>query len=292
MTETAFCFKIAGDEVVGIIHTPDRPTTDTGLLIIVGGPQYRIGAHRQYVHLARHCAAAGIPVMRFDYRGIGDSTGHYPGFQQVTPDIHAAIDEFLNRCPAIRTVAVWGLCEGASACLLGTQEHQAVSRLILVNPWVRSDSGEARAYVKHYYLARLKQPQFWNKLFSGKLDLGQAIRGFLSNLVRMFRPAPPLSGTPLQKPKTSATEKTTEDFSARMCEGLARFSGRVLLIQSERDLVAREFDDLIRRSPSWRTLFKTRKIDRVDIAETDHTFSSEKWRQAAAETTSRWILSE
>ena len=46
-----------------------------GVLIVTGGPQYRAGSHRQFVLLARFLAARGMAVLRFDYRGMGDSEG-------------------------------------------------------------------------------------------------------------------------------------------------------------------------------------------------------------------------
>ena len=111
--ETAFSFTNDKDhQLVGITHNPQKTSSTVGLLIIVGGPQYRIGALGQYVHLARHWVNQGIAAMRFDYSGIGDSDGTYPGFEHVTADIHAAIDEFSKRGPEIKSVAIWGLCEG------------------------------------------------------------------------------------------------------------------------------------------------------------------------------------
>jgi len=64
------------------------------VLIIVGGPQYRVGSHRQFVLLARHLAAQGIPVMRFDVRGMGDSKGKPRNFGQLDDDLRAATDCF------------------------------------------------------------------------------------------------------------------------------------------------------------------------------------------------------
>ena len=127
MTFNESTFTFTGDpnnRMLGFIHRPENFATNVGLLIIVGGPQYHIGAHRQYVHMARHCATQGIAVMRFDYQGVGDSEGLYPGFEYITPDIHCAVYEFLKRTPEIQSVAIWGLCEGASAILLGGAEHK------------------------------------------------------------------------------------------------------------------------------------------------------------------------
>lgn len=268
MTARAFTFDIESDKVVGILHDAPGPT---GLLIVVGGPQYRIGAHRQYVHLARHCAAQGIPVMRFDYRGIGDSEGSYPGFENVTPDIMAALDVFREHCPKVQKIALWGLCEGASALLMGAGAHPAAEGLILVNPWVHTEISHAKTMVKHYYGAKFRDPTFWKSLFKGKINLMSSLCGFFSNLK-----------------KTSASPEESSDFRDTMREGLSNFKGQTLLIQSDNDFVAREFDDLVAGSDPWQTTLQNTK--RVDVPDTDHTFSSEKWRTDVAQATSDWIL--
>ena len=292
MTETfneeAFAFDIRDVSVTGVIHHAATTKSRTGLLIVVGGPQYRIGAHRQYVHLARHCAKNGIPAMRFDYRGVGDSSGKYPGFQRVKQDIHRAIDEFLTRESSIDHIVIWGLCEGASACLLGAQEHPAVSGLALINPWVRSEAGLAKAYVKHYYADRLKDPEFWKRLISGKMNIAGAVSGLLGNIKKAF------GGTPAAPEEVSiapAEDVADENFPDRMLGGLQDFNGRVLLVQCENDLVAREFDDLVKGSRAWQTALNNRDFIRVDIPDSDHTFSSEIWRQAVADATLGWLQS-
>lgn len=276
--ETAFTFDVDDEKLMAILHKPDHSPVKTGLLIIVGGPQYRIGAHRQYVHMARHCAALGIPVMRFDYRGVGDSEGDYPGFENITPDIHAALDRFLKECPQLDNIAIWGLCEGASAILLGGCDHKAVKKIILVNPWVRTESGQAKAMVKHYYLQRLKSPDFWKKIFSGKFKLFAAFSGFMTNLWKTVDK----KDNPSHLPQT---------FPERMLSGFRNFNGKSLLIQSGKDLTAREFDDLLKSSPEWHKLISEKLSLRVDLDASDHTFSREQWRQQVAKATSDWILS-
>ena len=77
--EMPVVFDCEGSRLVGIAALPARPAA-TGVLIIVGGPQYRAGSHRQFTLLARHLADAGYPTMRFDYRGMGDSAGRMLAF--------------------------------------------------------------------------------------------------------------------------------------------------------------------------------------------------------------------
>lgn len=66
-----------------MLHHPNEHEVPLGLLMVVGGPQYRVGSHRQFVLLARDLAAAGIPVFPFDYRGMGDSTGQARDFEGI-----------------------------------------------------------------------------------------------------------------------------------------------------------------------------------------------------------------
>jgi hypothetical protein len=99
--ERALMFECGGETLVGVLAEPASPAM-VGVLIIVGGPQYRAGSHRQFVLLSRQLAATGVAAMRFDYRGMGDSTGSPSSFDDVSEDIAAAIDAGLGeRYPKI-----------------------------------------------------------------------------------------------------------------------------------------------------------------------------------------------
>lgn len=126
-----------GSELIGIIEHPSD-ARKLGVLIVTGGPQYRIGSHRQFVNIARKLAERGTPVMRFDYRGMGDSGGEQIRFDQCSADLRAAIDSFV-RNTKIRHVALWGLCDAASACMIYGPQDARVAAIILLNPWVRTD---------------------------------------------------------------------------------------------------------------------------------------------------------
>ena len=86
--------------------------------MIVGGPQYRAGSHRQFVRVSRALARAGYAVLRMDYRGMGDSEGDQRDFLGVEADIKAGIDALFDQVPSMQRAALWGLCDAASASLL------------------------------------------------------------------------------------------------------------------------------------------------------------------------------
>jgi exosortase A-associated hydrolase 1 len=248
-----------GEQLIGILSQPAAPK-DIGVLIIVGGPQYRIGSHRQFVLLARQLAANGYTAMRFDTRGMGDSTGDAQGFERITPDIGSAVDAMLKRVPCLQSVVLWGLCDGASAALLYMSERQdsRIAGLCLVNPWVRSAATLARTHVKHYYLQRLGQREFWNKLMRGKVA-GKALRDLADNFYRA---------------SAAGSEKADAPFTDRMAAALSSFSGAVLLVLSQDDLTAREFNERAISDIKWRNVLKQDNIETLDVVGADHTFSS------------------
>ncbi|HEX2117140.1 MAG TPA: hydrolase 1, exosortase A system-associated [Alphaproteobacteria bacterium] len=263
-SETPFVFSCAGEPLIGIVHEPAQPAR-TGVLIIVGGPQYRIGSHRQFLLIARALAAAGVPAMRFDYRGMGDSGGDYAGFEHIDADIAAAIDAFMARHPSLREVVLWGLCDAASAALFYAHKDERVGGLVLVNPWVRTVAGEAKAYLKHYYWSRLVDGAFWRKVISGQFSVTSS----LCSLLDLTKKA---------RTREAHSDDRALPLPQRMAEGLRRFSGPVLLIISGNDLTAREFEDAAAASPLWRELLGAPRVisHRLDAA--DHTFSRREWR--------------
>ena len=77
----------------------DEAGGSTGLLIVTGGSQARIGSHRMFERLAASVAGAGYPCFRFDRRGVGDSEGEDPGYRESGPDLAAAVRAFRAASP-------------------------------------------------------------------------------------------------------------------------------------------------------------------------------------------------
>lgn len=264
-------FACAGDTLLGILAKPETPAKQ-GVIVIVGGPQYRIGSHRQFVLLSRALAAAGYAVLRFDYRGMGDSEGEQRDFQRVNADIASAIDLMEKHVPSINQLTLWGLCDGASAALLYCFETHdpRVRGLCLLNPWVRSEASLARTRVKHYYTQRLMQKAFWVKLLHG----GVALKS-LTGMMRLIRVA--ISGMGAPEGIASEPGRSTsspQSFQQRMAAAWNDFSGDILLLLSGDDFTAKEFLDYALNDPAWKNSFKHRHLIRHDLPGVDHTFSS------------------
>ena len=175
------------DRCAAYAGRPRRPVP--AVLVVVGGPQYRVGSHRQFVLLARALSGRGIPVLRLDLAGMGDSGGEFRGFEHSAPDIRAAIDLLQHHEPQVREVCLWGLCDGASAALMYACQDPRVTQLVLLNPWVRTTEGQAQAYLDAYYGRKLRSLGFWRRMFFHPAAIPRAASGYLSN-VRSARRTP------------------------------------------------------------------------------------------------------
>jgi exosortase A-associated hydrolase 1 len=284
MPELAFTFPCQGAELVGMLH-PGAAQASRGVLIVVGGPQYRVGSHRQFLLLARDLAAAGVPVLRFDYRGMGDAGGEVVDFEHCNDDIAAAVDAFFARSAGLREVIIWGLCDAASAALFYAWRDRRVAGLVLLNPWVRTEAGESRAFLKHYYLKRLFSAELWAKIRRGEFNVAESLRS-LSGMVKKVL-------TPTLQTQGAATtpSEAVRPLPERMANGLARFAGPVLIILSGNDLTAAEFNDTVTASAIWRRLLRQPRITRRDLPAANHTFSRREWRQQVMEWTLQWLRS-
>jgi exosortase A-associated hydrolase 1 len=268
----------------GILSLPERAAS-RGVLIVVGGPQYRVGSHRQFTLLARHLASLGIPVLRFDCRGMGDSEGAPRTFEDLEDDLHCAIERFFEEVPALGDLVIWGLCDAASAALFHAHRDRRITGLVLLNPWVRTDQGAAKAYLKHYYLTRLLDPELWSKMRNGRFNYANAAR----SLVKTFEKA--LLGRKIAAGGDTIGDGAC-DFTSlpeRMLNALSRYKGKILLITSGNDLTAQEFLELVKGSREWQQLLAPPRVTHRNLPEANHTFSRHEWRDQVAHWTKEWL---
>jgi exosortase A-associated hydrolase 1/exosortase A-associated hydrolase 2 len=265
----------------GVLTTPAQPR-QRGVLVVVGGPQYRAGSHRQFTLLARELAAAGIPAMRFDYRGMGDSEGAPRDFETVGDDLRAALDAFFAQVPGMDEVVLWGLCDGASAAAMYARTDRRVGGLVLLNPWVRTETGAARATIKHYYRDRLLDAGLWMKIARGQFDYRGAATSFATVAGAAFG----------RKAEASVSGDGDGDKPAlpdRMYDALRRFDGPVLLMLSGADLTAQEFSHLSAASREWGGLLAAPRFTHKTLPKADHTCSRREWQDQVSGWTRDWL---
>jgi exosortase A-associated hydrolase 1 len=173
-------FPCEGAELGATLDAAEAGGELVGLLLVTGGTQTRVGSHRMYERLARTLAKKGFSCLRFDRRGVGDSSGEDPGFRGSAADLIGAAAALRAKRPELKRVYGFGLCDGATALAL-FGDRAGLDGLVLVNPWlVEAESGEpAPAAVRRHYRDRLLSLDGWKRLLSGKVGYRKLFRGIL-----------------------------------------------------------------------------------------------------------------
>lgn len=284
VSEQPVLFTVHADTLVGVLATPESGAVRCGVVIVVGGPQYRAGSHRHFVTLSRVLASSGHAVLRFDARGMGDSEGKLRPFTELDDDISGAICALVNRHSGVQKIVLWGLCDGASAALMYWHRCRdpRVSAMCLVNPWLRSEAGRARTQVRHYYMRRLLDVGFWRKLLRGSIGISA-----LGDLLRNVRRSVQREGQAQSSPR--GLEGSFRDLMAAAWE---KFPGPILLLLSGNDFTAKEFIDGVSREPAWNGAWARENLLRVDLPGADHTLSATQDSRACEQALLSWLSTQ
>ena len=195
----------------GWLHIPPEATRGT-LAVVVCPPldhEY-MNSHRAMRHLADQLAAAGMPALRFDYQGTGDSSGNNEDPHRV-PAWLESIDEAVQ---ALRVesgcaqIGLVGLRMGATLAAIASRRVD-VSCLVLWAPCVRGRT----------YLRELKAMDFTGERSA------------------------PRSSSRIEAGGYVTTEETQRDISAINLDQDAPVASRVLIVSRD-DLP--ESDSLLR----------------------------------------------
>ena len=276
--EQGLIFHSGNNRLVGVVAIPEHDA-NVGVLIMVGGPQYRVGSHRQFTLLARDLTSAGFPSLRFDYSGMGDSEGDRLGFEKTGDDISTAIDTFIECVPGITHVVLWGLCDAASSGMILAHRDSRVKGMVLLNPWVHTGEYSPEVKLSHFYRPLFTEKDHWRRLFSGKIQLFPALKELVQDTFALVGKL-----LPSVLPKHSQ-----QHFIDEMLEGFQKFQYDVLIILSENDLTAKEFTTLVSRDKNWKSELQNPGIKVHTISGADHTFSQRSAQEEVSQMTIEWI---
>jgi alpha-beta hydrolase superfamily lysophospholipase len=247
----------------GILTEPLGERTGLAAVLVNAGAQRHIGPNRMWVEIARRWAARGVPALRFDLGGIGDSDGdaaalaHVAGIYKPAygPQMHAALATFGEHGLPERFV-VLGLCAGGYWSINTALEDERVRLAILLNTrsliWDEGVYGARRA---RELRERVLVGSTWRKALQGELNLARhletarALAGRVTRAPKHLRAR--LSADTKGADPHRSLDRTTE--LARMFERLQERDQHALLLFTGREPLHTELAarGLLARMSSW-----------------------------------------
>jgi len=121
-------------QLYGVIQEPEGTSVrDFAVLVCYPfGQEYMI-SHRSLRTLCRNLARAGVPSLRFDYAGSGDSYDAEFLISSCVENVQQAIHELIDYS-GLDTVKIVGLRLGAAVACLSCQLSNAVNSMVLWDP--------------------------------------------------------------------------------------------------------------------------------------------------------------
>ena len=302
--ESAVSFSNGHLKLRGILHTPDGPRARAGVILLCPGYKHRVGQHRLYLYIARTLSAHGLPVLRFDFHGLGESAGEikrclfddFWGYIQrggFVSDTIASVD-FFREIASVEKVALMGLCGGAITGLIAGARDSRVDGLILINVSIALQGSSDDWFTKNMppgladsllsaYVERIKSPRSWVRLLTLKSDYRVIWKSISSKLGRRWRSSGRID-----------LENDTGDSHVNplFLESFRSYcsSGRpVLFAFSENDKEKWAFDAnvLERYLYSGNPYEKYYSISVVEGA--NHSFTLPEWRDELLDTSLAWL---
>lgn len=131
------------EKIFGVLHRPLSSTHPVPAVVVCPGfGGNKCGKFRLFVTLGKELAKRGIAVLRFDYRGAGDSEGE---FQDMTlegkiSDALTCLD-FLAQDPQIDAtrLGLLGRSLGGAIAVLAARRYPSIKSLALWAPIFKSD---------------------------------------------------------------------------------------------------------------------------------------------------------
>jgi pimeloyl-ACP methyl ester carboxylesterase len=143
--------SMGGERMCAVVCLPEADVREPGV-VLLSGANGRTHRNRMWVRLARALADRGIPSIRFDYPGIGDSTAvkgmRFDIERPMVAEVEAAAS-FLQRAAGVRRLALVATCFGArTAIAFAAQHRDAVAVTAFPSPLLTQVRISARSRVR------------------------------------------------------------------------------------------------------------------------------------------------
>jgi hypothetical protein len=272
-SEEPATFRCGDATLLGILSVPDS-AHETGVVVIVGGPQYR-GRQPSPIRPARARASRTPDILCCASTIVESATVALPSGTSVpspkTSDVQSTTCPALPGTATRRPLGAMRRCLGRAYLLAG---NEGSTRRSHVPP---QSMGALRRKLGGDARETLLQPPPNATPVLGQAGAGRDSAAGAAEFARSLRLA--------MRGKTP----TPQSYQQRMASAWASFDGSMLLILSGADLTAKEFLAQVGRGAMWAGALQRTDLARLDLPEADHTFSDTASRQAVEVSTLDWI---
>ena len=295
-----------GLRLFGILHLPDQlPVSKVAVILLSPGVKMRVGPEGLYRRMTDLFLETGMPVLRFDFYGLGDSEGELQ--ETFLKDVYNHIEvgrfvddtldsmDWMQRECGTKRFILSGLCGGAITGLLAGSRDSRVSGLlalgvtaVLANRSADPSLYMSRGQLQHMrkgYLKKLLEPASWVRLLTLRTDYRALWRAVVK----------PLYDT--RSKQTSEKQVQADYDNANPLFPPAFFkmieAGKPMLyVFGGSDRLRWDFDEKFVARHRDRLASIGDRFDVHVIEQANHVLSFEEWQNEMLDVSRRWLVQE
>jgi pimeloyl-ACP methyl ester carboxylesterase len=291
-----------GHRLFGILHKPAHATSDLAIVLLSPGVKMRVGPECLYLRMTELFVRLGIPVLRFDFYGLGDSEGELKETHLKDVYNHIEVGRFVDdtfdamdwmqKHHGISRFILSGLCGGAITGLLAASRDPRVAGLLGlgITPLLASRAADPSLYMSSGQLQHLRRGYLRNML---KLSSWLRLLTFKSDYRVLWRSvSTPLKKHLRRKPEAPTAPVPYDDANPIFPPAFFKVleSRRpMLLIFGGSDRLRWDFEEkfLARHRERLAALPQTYHVHVIENA--NHVLSFEEWQREMLEVSRGWL---
>ncbi|MET0536113.1 MAG: alpha/beta fold hydrolase [Steroidobacter sp.] len=294
-----------GNTLFGTLHSPGQARANLPVIVLLSpGVKMRVGPGRLYVPLTDTLVGMGYRVFRFDFFGLGDSSGELQ--ETMLADVYNNIEvgryvndtrsalQWLRQNVGAKKFILGGLCGGAITALLAAEREPEVEGLLSLGMTVTlaSNAATPAKYLtrqqldsrRQGYYRRLLQPKSWLRLLTFQSEYGVIWRS-MKRLIIKEKPvaaAVPVAATAEQR--GNANPLFPPAFFAFLKRG-----GRALMLFSEKDRLQSEYEEKFAAPFAEQLKPYQSQLHQHIVAEANHVLSFTPWQKEMVAVSRDWL---
>jgi len=261
LRETPVFVDRPAGRLFGVLSEPLGDHRELCAVLLNAGPQRHTGPNRMWVEIGRRWAARGVPTLRIDLKGIGDSDGDSASLARVASlyvpsyveEARAALEMLLARGLPSRFILL-GLCSGAYWSMQAALQDERIGGVIMLNPrtLIWDEWGHTVERTRDLR-ERLLLGSTWRRLLRGEITLARHLETAHALAARAIH-------TPLRARERMAASRGARGTRVEPIDGLLdalrdRDQRVLLLLTGKEPLRARlEQNGLLARLDRWPNL--------------------------------------